>query len=131
MSMNVFQKTAWVGALLLLCVACGDSIDSHEDAMEAQIDVMDEMIEILEGVTDAASAKGAIPDMEALGKRMAEIAEQVKKLPQPTMEEMQSMQSDYMTRLQDSQKKVYATLSKLSEYPELSRAMTRAMAGTK
>ena len=126
------KKILSIAVLVALCVACGDSIDSHEDAMEAQIDVMDEMIEILEGVTDEASAKGAIPDMEALGKRMAEIAEQVKKLPQPTMEEMQAMQSDYMKRLQDSQKKVYATLSKLAEYPELSRAMTNiAMAGTK
>ena len=122
----MFQRLVSVAALAVL-IACGGSIDSQEDAREAQIDVMEEMLDVLEGVDDEASAKDAVPDMEKLGERLAEIAEAVQKLPQPTQEEMMELQKKYAGKEAELQKKMQTEMSKLMKYPELAQAMTNAM----
>ena len=127
----MFQRIGFVGVLCLLCAACGGSVDSHDDAMAAQIDLMEEMIEVLEGVTDEASADAAIPDMQALGKRGAEIAAQVKKLPQPSMKEMQAVQKKHAKRMQGMQQTLGQQFQKLAKYPKLGKAATEAMSGMK
>jgi hypothetical protein len=124
-------RFSMVVVLGLLCAACGGGIDSYDGAMEAQIGVMEEMVGVLEGVTDEASAEKATPAVEALGKRLADIAAQVQKLPQPTMEEMQALAKKYSGRMQEFQGKALSQLAKLGQYESLSEAFTRAMANLK
>jgi hypothetical protein len=111
----------------LLLAACGGGIHTHEDAMEAQIDLMEDMVEILKGVTDEASAKKAEPKMEALGKRAMEIAQQVQKLPQPDLEEMKKVQEKHAKRLRELQQEAAGQMMKLMQYPGLADATGRAM----
>jgi len=127
----MFKRMFPVVVFCLLCAACGGSIDSHDDAMAAQVDLMEDMLDVLEGVTDEASAEDAIPDMEELGKRASEIAARVKELPQPSTEEMQAVQKKYAKQLAALQKKVGEQFQKLAQYPKLGQATTNAMSGVK
>lgn len=120
-------STAVLALFALLAVACGGSIDSQEDAMEASMDVMEDMAAVLEGVTDKASADAAIPEIEALGERLSEISKQKAKLPEPTAEEMEALQKEYMPKVGESMGKVMQQIMKLAQYPELGRAVDKAM----
>ena len=119
-----------VAILGLLCAGCGGGVDSYEDGMEAQADVMEEIVEILEGVDDEASAGEAASEIEALGERLAEIDSQMQKLPPPTMDEMQEFAREHGKRRHELQQKASAQLAKLGEYEALRRAFSRAMAST-
>lgn len=120
-------KLAMVAALALLCAACGGGIDSYEDAAAAQMDIMREMIDVLEGVDDDASAEKAAGKIEALGGRMQDIAEQLSKLPAPSRDEMQRiarMQSEVQAEFQQ---KAMAQMMKMAQYPVLAEAWSNAM----
>ena len=116
---------------VLLCAACSGGISSYEDAIEAQAGIMEEMVTLLEGVTDKDSAADAASEIEALGNRLGEIAVQVKDLPQPTMEEMQEIAKKQSMKRKDFQQKAVPQMMKLAEYKALSDAWTRAMFNVK
>lgn len=124
--MNV-KRIAWLACLVLVCAACGGGIGSYKEGMEAQFDIMEEMIGVLEGVTDDASAKAAVPKVEALGQRLADLAGQIQKLPEPSMEELQEM-AEIGKRRQSFQSNAGRQMMKLAQYPELTQAFSRAMA---
>ena len=88
---------------------------------------MEEMLSILEGVTDEASAEAASSEIEALGNRLAEIAKQFQELPEPTVEEMQEIGRQQQVRQQDFQNKALPQMMKLAQYKSLSDAWTRAI----
>ena len=111
----------------LLCVSCGGGIDSYEDAIDAQAEVMEEMIGVLEGVDDEASAKKASGKIEELGTRLGEIAKQVQALPAPTPEEMQEIAQKQMAQSQEFQRNAQSQMMKLAQYPSLMEAWMRAM----
>ena len=70
----------------LIIAACGGdsgSIDSYEAGVEAHTKVMTEMVKVLEGVTDEASANKAAAEIEELGGRLASISAQMAELPRP------------------------------------------------
>ena len=113
---------------VMQCLACSGGISSFEEGVEAQSEIMDEMISILEGVSDEASAEMATGRIEALGNRFAEIAEQLQKLPQPTAEEMHEITRRQHAQQQDFQKRAFPQMMKLARYQSLSEAWTRAMA---
>lgn len=122
------SKLAFLGLFL---VACGGSVSDHDEAMEAQMDLMEEMVGILEGVTDKASAEKAKPEMEALGKKAQKLAEEIEKLPQPDQAELKRLQEKYQPRMEEFQKKAMEHMMKLMTYPELSEATQKAMSGMK
>jgi len=116
----------------LMCASCGGGgINSYEDAMEAQVEIMEEMVGVLEGVTDQASAEEASSEIEALGSRIADVIAQVQELPEPTAEEMQEIAAKYGEQGQEFQTRAASQMMKLAEYPSLSEAWTRAMANMK
>ena len=124
-------RIPWMVFLGLLCTACGGGIDSYETGIEAQLDIMEDVVDVLEDVTDQASAKAATPKIEALSKRLAEIATQMQELPQPTMEELQEIAEKHAKRRREFQTKATTQLMKLAEYEELSQTFTRAMSNMK
>lgn len=115
---------AFVG---MLCTACSGGISSYEEAIEAQAGIMSEMVSVLEGVTDEASADKASTRVEELGNRLAEIAAQVTELPEPTVEELQEIAEKQGAQQQEFQKTAMPQMMKLAEYQSLSDAWTRAL----
>ena len=111
----------------LQCIACSGGISSYEEGVEAQSEVMEEMLGILEGVTDEASAEAASSEIEALGNRLAEIAKQFLELPEPTVEEIQEIGRQQQARQQEFQNKALPQMMKLAQYKSLSDAWTRAL----
>lgn len=113
----------------LMCASCGGGgISSYEDGMEAQVKIMEEMVDVLEGVTDEASAEKASSEIEALGSRIGDVIAQLQELPEPTTEEMQEIAAKYGEQGQEFQKRAASQMMKLAEYPSLGEAWTRAMA---
>lgn len=111
----------------MLCIACSSGISSYEEGIEAQSDIMAEMVSVLEGVTDEASAEKASGEIEALGNRLGELAREVQELPTPTMEEMQEIARKQSAQQQDFQNKALPQMMKLAQYKSLSDAWTRAL----
>jgi len=111
----------------LLCASCGGGINSYEDGVEAQAEIMSEMIDILEDVTDQTSADKAASKIEDLGDRLADVMTQLKKLPPPTMEELQDIAQDKGGKTQSFQQEAMPQMMKLAQYPSLMEAWMRAM----
>jgi len=111
----------------LLISACSGGIGSYEEGIEAQADVMLEMIDVLEGVDDESSAKKAAGEIEDLGNRLAEISGQMRELPHPDASEMQDIMRKQQTEMQAFQQDSAAQMIKLMQYPVLTEAWMRAM----
>ena len=70
-------------------------------------------------------------NIESLGERLADVASQMRELPQPEFEEMQALMSKHGKRMQQFQGEASAQLMKLAKYPELMEAYTKAVANTR
>jgi len=111
----------------LLSTACSGGIGSYEEGIDAQSDIMTEMVGVLAGVTDQESADAAAARIEALGNRLAEVAAQIKELPKPTMEELQEIGKKQVSEQREFQNKASAQMMKLAQYKSLRNAWSRAM----
>lgn len=116
-------------ASCLLISACGGGISSYEEGIEAQAEVMLEMVSVLEGVDDDASAKKAAGKIESLGERLAEISSQVRELPRPNAKEMQDIAMKQREEMQAFQQDSAMQMMKLVQYPVLQEAWMNAMEG--
>ena len=123
------MRAATVLSCGLILVACSGSakINSYEDGMKAQVEVMEEMIAVLKGVNDEDSAKDAATKIESLGNRMGEIVNQISELPQPSVEEMQAITEKFAKDGQNFQQQAPEQMLKLVQYPALQEAWMRAM----
>lgn len=113
----------------LLCTACSGGISSYEEGIEAQDEIMTEMVSVLEGVTDQESADKASARIEALGRQLAGVTEQVKELPLPTIKEMQEISQKQRAQQEELQKNAVSQMMKLDQYESLHKAWTRALSG--
>jgi hypothetical protein len=104
--------------------ACGGG--DHEAIIEEQADLMDEMLDILEGVTDEASAKEAAKKLEALAEDMQALAKRAEELGEPTPEQQKRLEEISKERQADAQKRMQAIMTKLMQYPELGEAFSKA-----
>ena len=111
----MLRRLGACGLAFLLLAACGNGkIDSHKEGVEAANDVADDMVKVLNGVKDKASAESAKPKLEALGKKMEGIMDQMQKLGPPTDPKMQGEMMSMMA-------KVVAAMQKLP--PEAQEAL--------
>ena len=121
------MKRIFTAAIVTISLAsCGGGINSYEDAMNAQADLMGQMIKVLEGVNDEKSAEKAASKIETIGEQMAEIAKKVQDLPRPSMEEMQKLSKKQMEKSRALQGDAQQMM-KLAQYPALGEAWTNAM----
>ncbi|MHC4493992.1 MAG: hypothetical protein ACYTDU_20545 [Planctomycetota bacterium] len=118
-----FRTTVTAAVLGLVLGACGDS---HESVVDEQFDLMEEMLDILDGVTDEASAKEAAKDVEALGEKLADLQKRMEKMPEPTPEQQKKMQAMVAERQADYVKPSQQFAAKMMQYPELMQAFSRA-----
>jgi hypothetical protein len=108
---------------LLLVAACGGGLGSHKGVAQAKIDVVDDMLEILEGVNDKASAQKAKPKIEALEKRMDEINAAEAKLGEPTPEEAQELMGTVMKDMMSRMERMMKVQEKLMANPEIQEVL--------
>lgn len=111
----------------LLVAACSGGIGSYEEGVEASAEVMQEMMGVLEGVTDEASAKNAAGKIESLGNRLGEISKQMAELPRPSASEMQAIAKKQMAEMRSFQQDASVQMMKMMQYPVLQEAWMRAM----
>jgi hypothetical protein len=111
----------------LMLSSCGGGIDSYEDGMEAQADLMEEMIGVLKGVDDEDSAQKAAARIEEIGGKMAEIANRIAELPRPDAKEMQELAEKQRNRMRSIQQDATEQMTKIAQYPVLRDAWMNAM----
>ena len=97
----------------LIFSGCGGGIGSYEEGIEAYADVMDEMVSVLEDVTDESSAEKAAGKIEELGNRLGDITKQMAELPQPDATEMQEMAKKQRAEMQAFQQNAAAQMMNL------------------
>ena len=112
---------------LMLSACGGGGIDSYEEGMEAQADLMEEMISVLKGVEDEDSANEAAARIEEIGGKMADIANRVSALPRPDAEEMQELADKQRDRMRSIQQDATEQMMKMAQYPVLRDAWMKAM----
>ena len=98
--------------LIILVLIVGCATNPHESLMKDMIIVFNEMVEIIEGVTDESSADAAIGKLEKLSKKMVDIKTKKDKLGDPD-EEMKKALAEYeskgeeaMARLEEASMKI-------------------------
>ena len=121
------RQIATLMAVGLILSSCGGGIDSYEDGMEAQADLMEEMISVLKGVEDEDSANKAAARIEEIGAKMADIANRVSALPRPDAEEMQELADKQRDRMRSIQQDATEQMMKMAQYPVLRDAWMKAM----
>jgi len=71
--MNRVLLTAAVVSLAFLQIGCRSK---QERLVEDQIDLGEDLLDIMKGITDEASAKAAVPELEKLKKQAEELAKE-------------------------------------------------------
>lgn len=125
--MRRMTLVAMVTAGAALCVSCGSGVSSYAEGIEMQAGIMEEMLEVLEGVDDEASAEKAAGKIEALGTRLAEVAKQIQQLPEPSTEELQQIAQEQSEKRRDFQEQAGTQMMKLAQYKSLRDAWMRAL----
>jgi hypothetical protein len=99
---DLWTRRAFTFALvaLALCVAGCESKPTHESVTQETIDKMEEMVEVLKGIKDEASAKAARPKMEQIKKDMDEIKAKSKALGEPPADVKQKLAEKHKQELE-------------------------------
>lgn len=121
------KKIAFSGVLLVLVCGLAGCKSKHEAAVDDANALMTELCDIIEGVTDDASAQAAIPKIESVGTRLKELGERARTLGTPPKEEQEKLQKRYQEKWEQTGKRLKALEPKLKTHPVLAPATMRAM----
>jgi hypothetical protein len=113
--------------MLLVCSGCGDS---HEAVMNDQMSLTKDMLAIMQGIKDEASASAAKPKMQALAEKAKAIEERQKNLGKPSDAEVKQLQAKYGTEMEALMSKVMGEVIRISSIPGAAQQlqdMTRSM----
>jgi len=113
---------------LFLFAGCPGSIDTHEEAIEESVSIMNDMCDILEKIETKEDAQAAKGDLEKLKKRMDEVEKAMEKLEAP-----EEANPEAMMKLQEPMAKVMQRLQKqamrLMAKPEIGEVLDPVMSG--
>jgi Spy/CpxP family protein refolding chaperone len=112
------MKHPWILPALLLVAACGKNLDTPEGAMEASIDLTNEMTDVLKSIKDKKSAEAAKPKLEALGKRGDEIEKALSKQ-QPD----EAVAMKYAPKMQAAIEKMSKEIMRIMQDPEMQQIL--------
>lgn len=117
------------GALVALCLACGGGGVDVEEVADVQLDVMNEMADILEGVTDSDSLEAAKPKMRELGEELAEHMKEWAEQAKQGVDDAGAAQkmAEMSGELMEAQQRMQAAAMKLAMNPELSAQAAELM----
>lgn len=100
---------------LLFATSCGGA-DTHAKAASDSAAAMEEFADLLEGVTDKASAEAAKSDLEKLAEKMKAIEERMNALGDPSEEQLAELtKSEGMDEIMG---KLMGEMMRLSTNPE-------------
>jgi hypothetical protein len=123
------KKAAMGMVVLAMCVlaGCGSKGDTAESVSKEIVANFQELGAILEGVTDEASAKAAVPKIEAVRAKMRDAARRAKTVPKIDAETekkiAESTEKDMMAAIET----IGAAKARLSAQPELVAILEPAM----
>ncbi|CAN5524098.1 hypothetical protein BH10PLA1_BH10PLA1_17810 [soil metagenome] len=103
--------------LLVVCSGCGG--DSHEKLSKESVSTMKEMVSVLEGVKDEASAQSAKPQLKSLMEKLQDINHRQSKLPAPTEAEMKEMDSKYGKEMEETSRKFTSEMMRVMFTPKV------------
>jgi len=103
--------------MFLLCSGCGG--DTRESLADEGVDKMQEMVDVLKGVTDASSAKSAGPKIKALTQEMEAISARGDKLPEPTADELKEIEAGPNKRMEAVSQKFMQEIERISRDPAM------------
>ena len=101
--------------LTTLCLtACGGE-DPHEASIEDMLDVMNDIHDVLTGVTDAESAKALESKLGGVSDRLEAWSVTMKDLEEPTEEKRKELEEKYKPRMEELQEKMGSELERVAK----------------
>jgi cytochrome c556 len=116
-----------VFALLAAFVGGCESKPTHESVMKDMIGKMKELVAVLEGVKDEASAASAKPKLQALSKEMKELEATASKLPKASAEEEKRLREKYEPEMKELTPKLFAEVMRVGMDPKLGTVLKDTM----
>jgi hypothetical protein len=117
--------------LLMIVLAAtflaGCSGDTAESVSKEMVANMKEMGVILNGITDEASAKAAVPKIEAVRAKMRDCGQRAKKVPKIDVATEQKIGESMQAGMMEAMGTIMAAQQKLAERPELMAIIEPAM----
>ncbi len=120
--------------ILALALGCGNgggggvSVGSYDQACDQTVSAMKELGDLLDKVTDKASAESAKPKLEALAQRLAGIAEGVEKLGPPKGGAVRGLDEKMRAALEPLSKKTEAYVMRVIDTPGLGPVLEKPFA---
>ncbi len=85
------MRIRWNLPLLVAAMGCGGGLGSHEEATDAWIKAMDELMTVLEGIKDKDGVEAARPEVERIMERVEEAKAASAVLGEPGAEDRKRM----------------------------------------
>ncbi len=92
---------------------------TYESLTEDMIGQLEELVSVLEGIDDEASAKAAVKDIEKVTEELKSIKEKMKELGEPSKDKDKELKAKYEDRLNEVLKKFVSVTIKLNAKPEV------------
>jgi len=120
---KIFASTLLAMAIML--GGCGG--DTHESLAQEGVSAFNEFASILEGVSDVESAKAAVPKLEAVGQKMADLKKRADALGKPTPEQNKALEEKFTKEMSTAMDKMMAASMKLADKPEVQKILEEPM----
>lgn len=112
-------------AFTLLLTGCGG--DTHEGLANETVGLLNEFATVLDGVSDEASAKAAVPKLEAISTKLSEMKKRVDALPKLSEAENKALEDKMQKEMGTFMGKFMGAAMKLANKPELQKILEEPM----
>lgn len=113
-------------ALCLLLPACGKS-SPHEALADEATASLENLVTVLEGATDEASAKASLPKLEQAITRMKEVETRMKAMEKPTAEQEAAMEARHKGKVDGLTGRMTTQMMRIATDPKLSAVLAPAL----
>jgi len=123
------RKTAFAMIVLAVFLLTGCSGDTPEKLGQDMVANMKEMGAILTSITDEASAKAAVPKIDAVRSKMRGCRDRAKKMPMPDAASEAKFNESMQTGMMEAMTAIGTAQARLANQPELLAIIEPAMQG--
>ena len=116
-----------IGVLTMLLVGCGGN--EHESTAAEMVQTLSELNQILEGVTDKASAEKAVPQLEGIATRIQDLQAQTEGFGDPPAEVQEAIDAKYREPLEQAMGQMLGHYARISADPEISGVLLPIFSG--
>lgn len=120
---------AMLALLLAVVGGCGGGVDPGDQLMADMAANLREMSAILTSVTDEASARAAVPRIEAVREKMRDCALRARELPRPDAETEKRYEAELQALMAEVMPKIASDQARLAQRPELMAIIAPALQG--